>query len=143
MSISIAPIGRLRTGARVSAMRNEFYLGSTVTWFGEFRDPVTGAASDPTGEVEFDFLWPGAVLPDAIIGAKSATGIFAAPRLLITAGLWTVRLFANGARVDERTFVVEQGAFPEPPPNTGTVRFTDNIRIRLTEDGRARLTEET
>lgn len=108
MSLSIAPVGRLRTGERVTAKAGAFVAGSTVTWFGEFRDPVSAALTSPTA-VEFQFLSP-ADVAIAEPGILVSTGVYGASLAFDVAGNWTARLFANGVRLDERVFGVVASA---------------------------------
>lgn len=111
MSLSVAPVGRLRTGARASALHLSFVAGSAVTWFGEFRDPVSNSLSSASG-VEFQFLAPDGTPLIGMGGALVSTGIYGATIAPADAGEWVVRLFASGARVDERRFVVAESSFP-------------------------------
>lgn len=123
MSLSIAPVGRLRTGARTSARLDEFIAGGTVSWFGEFRDPVTNALAAPAGDVEFLFVLPDGAAELVVAGALVSTGIYRANVTPDVTGTWAVRLYAAGARVDERTFVVLPSV-ASPDPVTPTLVVT-------------------
>lgn len=132
MSFSIAPIGRLRTGARVSGLQPTLFAGSTVTWFGEFRHPTTGALTAASG-VEFLFRAPDGtevVVPGTLI----SIGVYGASVAPDDAGLWAVRLYASGAQVDERTFAIEASAF-DPDAEDAVVLVDDDGDFILLDDG--------
>lgn len=123
MSISIAPIGKLRITDSVTRRADSVFVGSSVTWFGEFRHPVTGALTS-VSLAQFWFLAPEpfTVIVDdeettvngiMVNGIETQTGVYAATVSPGLTGVWVVRLLANGAQCDERTIAVEGSAFGE------------------------------
>lgn len=132
MSFPIASVGKLRTGARVSRRADEFVAGSTVTWFGEFRDPVTGALTG-AGGVVFLFRAPDGVEIE-IAGGLVSAGVYGATIAPIDVGTWAARLFAGGVQVDERSFVLTASVF-DPDAETPVVLVDDDGEYILLDDG--------
>lgn len=136
MSGSIAPLGRLSVGSDEARRPVSITQGSSVSWFGRFRDPLTDALVSPSAAVTFDFLAPDETVLAGLEGEEVSTGIYVATITPTDAGLWVARLFADGAQIDERTFDVVASAFPDETEDA-VVLVDDDGEYILLDDGTA------
>jgi hypothetical protein len=133
MSVTLAPIGRLRDSARVSSREPKYFKGSAVSWLGEFRDPATGALTSATN-VEFVFVTPAGVEVE-VAGVLVSTGVYSADITVSTVGNWVVHLRTDGSRVDERAFgVVASATADDPETPTIVVGDDDELTVTVSDD---------
>ncbi|MBU8544005.1 MULTISPECIES: hypothetical protein [Roseomonadaceae] len=136
MSVSVAPIGRLRTAARVSGLDPQFFVGSTVTWLAEFRDPVTKVLRAAPGDVVFVYAAPDGTPLNGLVGQVVSTGVYAASITPDDIGGWFVRIEVLGARIDERAFGVVASSI-DLDAEAGPVLVDDDGEYLLLDDGTA------
>ncbi|NKC33506.1 hypothetical protein [Falsiroseomonas selenitidurans] len=130
----MAPIGRLRFAGRVEARDPTIFLGSSVTIYGEFRDPATNALAAAEGVVVRLRPPTDAAVELEVETALVSTGVYAATVEPALAGVWLARLMASGVRYDERQFTVAAGAFAQDPDDAA-VLVTDEGEFILLDDG--------